>query len=52
MSKEDAIRLLKKVRNSLIGCEDAGDTVLDISEMLNVDQRAGAENEYDEDEDL
>jgi hypothetical protein len=47
MSREDAINLLKKVRNALIGCEDACDTVLEVSELLGVDQRVDAHNERD-----
>ena len=45
MTKEELIALLKAARNSLIGCEDAADTILDISEILSVDQRANAKNE-------
>lgn len=48
MDREQAIVLLKDIRNSLIGCEDAGDAVLYISEKLGVDQRAGAQNEFEE----
>ena len=48
MSREQAIALLKEIRNGLIGCEDAEDAVLDISEKLGVDQSVDAENEYDE----
>lgn len=51
MSREEAIKLLKKIRNSLIGCEDAQDTILDISDLLGVDQHVDADNEYDEDDD-
>lgn len=45
MSKEDCVELLKKIRNSLIGCEDAGDGVLYIAELLSVDMKADAEND-------
>ena len=48
MSRDQAISLLKKIRNSLIGCEDAQDTILDISDLLGVDQHVDADNEYDE----
>jgi hypothetical protein len=50
MTREDAIALLKKVRNALIGIESANDAIIDISEMLGVDQRCVADNEYDEED--
>ena len=51
MTREQAISLLKKIRNSLIGTEDAQDTILDISELLGVDQHVDAHNEYDDEDD-
>jgi hypothetical protein len=50
MTREDAIALLKKVRNALIGIESANDAIIDISEMLGVSQRCGEDNEYDEED--
>jgi len=48
MSKETLVKLVKTIRNSLIGCEDADDAVLYISELLEVDQTADADNESSE----
>lgn len=45
MSKEKLLKLIKSVRNSLIGCEDAGDTLLGVAELLQVDMTADADNE-------
>lgn len=45
MSKPELLVLIKKVRNSLIGCEDADGTVLGLGELLQVDMTADAENE-------
>lgn len=45
MSKEDCVKLLKTIRNSLIGCEDADDGILYIAELLSVNMEADAEND-------
>lgn len=45
MSKEELVKLAKKTRNKLIGAEDAGDCVMDLCEMYDVDPRADADNE-------
>jgi hypothetical protein len=47
MPQELLVDLLTKVRHSLIGCEDAQDSVLAVSELLSVNQEAGAENQYE-----
>lgn len=45
MTKEELAKLLKEVRNSLIGCEETDSTVLCVSKLLSVDQTCGADNE-------
>lgn len=45
MTKEELLTLVKKIQNILIGCEDAGDGLLDVADTLGVDMSAGA---YDE----
>ena len=45
MSKNELLVLIKKIRNSLIGCEDAEGECCWLAELLHVDVTCDAENE-------
>jgi len=40
MPKKDLIELIKSIKAELLTCEDAGDSIATIADMLNVDMRA------------
>jgi hypothetical protein len=40
MPKEDLIKIIESIKAELLTCEDAGDSITTIADMLNVDMRA------------